>query len=190
MVAGLLATGFCGQVYYRVLLCQGIITGIGMGLLFTPSVAIVSTYFQKKRALASGIVASGSSLGGVIFPIIVRKSLPGVGFRYTLIILSAIVLLTLSISNILLKPRSDVPHRKSGQWLQLSAFKEPTYCLYVIGLFCAFLGLYMPFFYVEQWAVEQGFDGRYGSFKMYYLVSVMNASSVFGRIVPNVFADL
>ena len=189
MVAGIFSTGWCGLVYYRILLCQGIMTGIGMGLIFTPSVAIVSSYFLKRRAFASGIVASGSSLGGVLYPIMVRQILPLIGFRYTLTILASIILVTLVISNLLLSPRIDIPPRKSGQWIQISAFKEPTYCLYIFGLFCSFLGLYMPFFYVEEWAVSKGFDGKHGGFRMYYLVSVLNASSIFGRVVPNIFAD-
>jgi len=47
----------------QVFLAQGVTVGIGSGLLFIPSFAIVSTYFQKKRAFAVGIVTVGSSLG-------------------------------------------------------------------------------------------------------------------------------
>lgn len=49
--------------YYQVFLAQGICVGIGSGLLFTPAVSIVGTYFTTKRAVAMGIVASGSSVG-------------------------------------------------------------------------------------------------------------------------------
>jgi MFS family permease len=43
--------------------------GVGIGLLFLPAVGAVSHHFQKRRALATGIVVSGSSVGGIIFPI-------------------------------------------------------------------------------------------------------------------------
>ena len=49
--------------YYQVFLAQGLVVGIGSGLLFTPAISLVGTYFVKKRALATGIAACGSSLG-------------------------------------------------------------------------------------------------------------------------------
>lgn len=49
--------------YYQVLLAQGFCIGIGVGLVFIPGVAILSTYFSSKLALANGIAAAGSGLG-------------------------------------------------------------------------------------------------------------------------------
>ncbi len=39
-----------------------------MGLLYLPGMAVIMQYFQKKRAVAIGIVFTGSSIGGIIFP--------------------------------------------------------------------------------------------------------------------------
>ena len=49
--------------YYQVFLAQGIVVGLGCGCLLTPSIAIVGTYFSTKRSLATGMAASGSSIG-------------------------------------------------------------------------------------------------------------------------------
>ena len=49
--------------FTQIILAQGICLGIGSGLLFIPSVAIVATYFERKRALAVGISVCGSSVG-------------------------------------------------------------------------------------------------------------------------------
>ena len=46
------------------MLAQGLGVGIGIGLLFLPSLSILSQYFFKRRALAIGIAAAGSSIGG------------------------------------------------------------------------------------------------------------------------------
>ena len=56
--------------YWHLILAQGIANGLGNGLLFTPAVALVSTYFLKKRAFALSIAACGAPVGGVIFPIV------------------------------------------------------------------------------------------------------------------------
>ena len=61
-VLGMMLTSLCHN-YWEVLLAQGFLVGIGNGLLFLPSVAIVPQYFSKRKSLATGIAASGSSIG-------------------------------------------------------------------------------------------------------------------------------
>ena len=62
IVSGMLMTSIC-RSYWQFLLAQGVVVGVGNGLLFLPSIAIVPQYFSKNKALASGIVAAGSSIG-------------------------------------------------------------------------------------------------------------------------------
>lgn len=61
-ILGMMMTSIC-QTYGELLVAQGIVVGIGDGLLFLPSIVIVSQYFDKKRALATGIASMGSSIG-------------------------------------------------------------------------------------------------------------------------------
>lgn len=46
------------------MLAQGFCIGLGGGMLFVPSVAILPTYFSTKIGLAIGLAAAGSSMGG------------------------------------------------------------------------------------------------------------------------------
>ena len=62
VILGTFMLSICKE-YWQVLLAQGICTGLGAGLLFVPSVAIISTYFTTKLATAVGIAACGSSVG-------------------------------------------------------------------------------------------------------------------------------
>ncbi|KAL8720597.1 MAG: hypothetical protein Q9225_002561 [Loekoesia sp. 1 TL-2023] len=64
---GVFATSLCKQ-YWQLFLAQGVVQGLGNGLLFTPTVALISTYFTTKRALALGFAACGAPTGGMIFP--------------------------------------------------------------------------------------------------------------------------
>ena len=48
------------------MLAQGFCIGLGGGMLFVPSVAILPTYFSTKIGLAIGLAAAGSSMGGKI----------------------------------------------------------------------------------------------------------------------------
>lgn len=49
--------------YYQILLAQGICVGLGSGFLGLTSVAVIPLYFSKRRMIATGIAATGSSLG-------------------------------------------------------------------------------------------------------------------------------
>ncbi|KAL8953394.1 MAG: hypothetical protein Q9222_000771 [Ikaeria aurantiellina] len=62
VVFGMMMTSLATK-YWEVLLAQGFCVGLGFGCLYIPSVAIVSTYFSTKRALAVGITSTGGSLG-------------------------------------------------------------------------------------------------------------------------------
>ena len=47
--------------------------GFGLGLTFLPSLSIIGHHFRTRRALAVGIVISGSSAGGIVFPIMLNR---------------------------------------------------------------------------------------------------------------------
>ena len=42
--------------------------GIGLGVMFLPTISVIPQWFQRRRALATGIVVSGASVGGTIYP--------------------------------------------------------------------------------------------------------------------------
>lgn len=54
--------------YYQYMLSQSICSAMGASAVFAAAMGPVGSWFLKKRALAFGIVASGSSLGGCLLP--------------------------------------------------------------------------------------------------------------------------
>jgi MFS family permease len=56
-----------------------------MGLMFSPSVGTLAHHFggSRWRNAAYGAQASGSCLGGVIFPLLARSLFPVLGFGWT-----------------------------------------------------------------------------------------------------------
>lgn len=87
---GTFMTSLC-TTYLQLLLAQGICTGLGNGLMFCPSLSVLSTYFSTKRAQAIGIAASGTATGGIVFPIVAQKLLPNIGFGWTVRVMGFIV---------------------------------------------------------------------------------------------------
>lgn len=63
VVFGFMMLSLCKE-FWQALLAQGFCIGLGGGMLFVPSVAILPTYFSTKIGLAIGLAAAGSSMGG------------------------------------------------------------------------------------------------------------------------------
>lgn len=183
VVLGQMMLSLCKE-YWQVLLAQAFCIGAGTGALFVPSVAILSTYFTTKIASATGLAASGSSLGGVIYPIVFHKLQPQIGFGWTTRVIGFIILATLFVPNTVMKVRVLPAQRRA--LLDLPAFKEIPYTLFVAGAFIGFMGLYMPFFYIQLYAIRGGITDTNFAF---YLLAILNSASIFGRIVPNFVAD-
>ncbi|MCJ1247159.1 hypothetical protein MMC30_004371 [Trapelia coarctata] len=169
--------------YYQIFLAQGLVVGLGCGCLFTPSIAIVGTYFSTKRSLATGMAASGSSIGGIIYPILIRRLIVSVGFPWAVRAMAFIMLGTLALAIALLRPR--LPPRKSGPFYDLAALKDPAYTSFVLGLTLAFIAFFIPFFYAQSYALNIHMDADLS----FYLLSIMNAAGMIGRLLPNAVAD-
>ncbi|KAJ4338998.1 hypothetical protein N0V95_007891 [Ascochyta clinopodiicola] len=192
---GLLFTSFSGEfstshrpVYYQVLLSQGILSGLGMSLLLVPSTAIVPTYFTQNRALAVGLANTGASLGGIIYPILTRRLLANVGFSWAIRATALVVLVTTGIGGLLVRQRSALTKNPAKRTLyEFSCLKDPAYALFIAGIFFTFAGIYIPYFYISAWVRDTAFPVQ--GLSTYYLISIMNAGGLVGRIVPNFVAD-
>lgn len=64
---GIYTTSLC-KTYWQILLAQGVCVGVGNGLVFVPSMTVLSTYFDQNRAFAIGVAASGAATGGLVYP--------------------------------------------------------------------------------------------------------------------------
>ncbi|KAK9781096.1 putative Riboflavin transporter MCH5 [Seiridium cardinale] len=80
-VFGLMLTSVVDS-YVSILLSQAVLSSVGASFIFYPAFSCVSTWFLKKRGAAMGLVAIGSSIGGVIFPFILIKGIPTMGFPW------------------------------------------------------------------------------------------------------------
>ncbi|KAL4759742.1 putative MFS monocarboxylate transporter [Aspergillus foveolatus] len=84
--------------YYQFILSQGVRTLIGDAALFTASLSTASTWFQKKRAFAFGLLLTGTSIGGVVMPICLEYLLSSLRFGWAIRICTFISLALLLIA--------------------------------------------------------------------------------------------
>lgn len=176
-------TSLCTS-YYQVILAQAVCQGLGAGCIYIPSVAILPQYFSTRKALANGIAATGSSLAGVILPIIFHRLQPRIGFPWTVRVMGFICFCTLMVPVSVMRVRIVPKQRR--KLLQLSAFKEMPFVLFCLALFLGFVGFYGPVFYLQVYAIQENIMSANLAF---YLLPMLNAASIFGRVVPNYVAD-
>ncbi|EGP91145.1 unnamed protein product [Zymoseptoria tritici ST99CH_3D1] len=170
--------------YWQLLLTQGIMTGIGGGIIFTPTMGLIGSYFSTRRALAVGCATLGNSIGGMIYPVIVQQLLPKVGFAWTARVLGFVNLACLGLALVYLRPR--LPPRKSGPMVDLSAFKEPTYALLVAGLFMFMWPNYYTFYNITAYGTQR-LNLPFTSATT--LTIVLNGVGLPFRIIPPLCAD-
>ncbi|KAJ7899696.1 MFS general substrate transporter [Mycena leptocephala] len=170
---------------YQIFLAQGLGLGIGAGTVFVPSVAVVSHYFQKRRALAMTIVASGSSLGAVVHPIMLNNTINRLGFATTVRASAGFVGGLLLIACLLMHPRLPPPTSHPPFWKSLPRFaRDPSYVFAVIGMCGYTVGFYFTLFYLQLDAFTHGINQTLS----FYSLVILNASSFVGRLSPGLFA--
>jgi predicted MFS family arabinose efflux permease len=82
-----------------------------------------------------------------------------------------------------MRMRARPPQRR--KIFDLAPWKSPAYSLWVLGTLVAFTGTWTPFYYVGIYAAEIGATSETTAF---YLVAVVTAGSVIGRVLPGVAA--
>ncbi|KAK3374494.1 putative MFS monocarboxylate transporter [Lasiosphaeria ovina] len=72
LLVAIFTTSLCTQ-YYQFFLAQAVLLGASTSLLTWPPMAVVSRSLPSHRGLALGVVVGGSSIGGIIWPIMLAR---------------------------------------------------------------------------------------------------------------------
>jgi len=181
--------------YYQFFLAQALVLGVSSAFLITPSLSTLPKYFHKNRALGMGIVVAGSSTGGIIWPIVLDQLLnhSNLGFGWTIRIVAFIMLPLLGLTCLLLRsPRTVVPSPNEKAQVptakpkaDFSIIKKPAFIFCCAGMAVANLGMFSPFFYISSYATSLNMSTSFS----FYLISMVNGASFFGRILPGILAD-
>jgi MFS family permease len=123
-------------------------------------------------------------IGGIIYPAVFHKLQPCIGFGWATRVIAFIMLTTLMIPITVMRAKVFPSTRRP--FFDSKVLQELPYDFFSIGSFFGMMGMYIPFYYISTYSIEKGIvDGNLG----FYLLTILNAASVFGRIVPNFFAD-
>ena len=176
------------QSLTTVYLSYGLLVGLGIAFVYTPSIACVQPWFNKRRGLASGIASAGVGAGTLILPVVVSYLLIEVNWREALQMMSAGVLLIGLTAGFLLKRAPNLSGNKSGQLpgLTLSAtLKTPSFKWLYMGTLLGAPVMFVPFAHISAAARDAGVPDA----QAVGLVGLIGIGSLVGRFAIGWLAD-
>ncbi|MCB1512364.1 MAG: MFS transporter [Hyphomicrobiaceae bacterium] len=187
--AGFILTGLA-PTFSLVLLLQCVI-GLGASTSFSPLMADVSHWFLRRRGIAVSLAASGSYIGGVVWPLVVGKLITVDDWRLAYIVLGVICIVCIVPLSLLLRRRlpghgvplaADAP---SGATRVIALSPAAVQWLLVGVGFAASFAMAMPHTQLVAMSTDLGFTITQGAAMM----SLVFGGGVFSRLVYGLLAD-
>ena len=176
------------QSLTTVYLSYGLLVGLGIAFVYTPSIASVQPWFNKRRGLASGIASSGVGAGTLILPVVVSYLLTEINWREALQLMSFGVLMIGLTAGFLLKRAPNLSGNTSGQLpgLTLSAaLKTPSFRWLYMGTLLGAPVMFVPFAHISAAARDAGVPDA----QAVGLVGLIGIGSLVGRFAIGWLAD-
>ena len=122
-----------------------------------------------------GVMVTGSSLGGVIFPIMLDRLIqnPKTGYPWAMRISGFLILALQIVAVFTLRARTPPVHRKTPTATLVAPFKEFPFVMMLVGMFILMYGIFIPVNYLALQALEQAHVSESMSL---YLVAIFNGA--------------
>jgi OFA family oxalate/formate antiporter-like MFS transporter len=157
--------------------------GIGVGLVYVPSVGAVQPWFTSNRAFASGIAVAGIGAGNIAGPLLAAWWIEAFGWRGAYVGLSIFVLLFGGVAACLLKNKVVIKTENTTS-IRHALRTAPFWLLYA-SLTLSCVGLFVPMVHLGAYAQDLGYTAAQGV----TLVSLIGLGSLLGRFTVGPFAD-
>ncbi|KAK2735003.1 hypothetical protein FQN57_001379 [Myotisia sp. PD_48] len=183
-IFGLMMTSISTK-YYQILLSQSVCSGIGCSFIFSPSITAPQTWFNKHRGIVGGLTVAGSSIGGIVFPLMLNRLIVKIGYGWAMRVSVFMIIILLLLAIFTIKSNRKHTPDRFNPMNYIRPFKELNFSVMCLAQFFFFLGLYAPFNFVVVQAIHLGMDRNLA----FSLVPIINAASLFGRTIPSIIAD-
>ena len=160
--------------------------GLGVGLVYVPSVGTVQPWFSANRALASGIAIAGIGAGNIAGPLLAAWWIALLGWRGAFVAMAAFVLVLGASAVAMLQEKRDASVRGEAAGASLAeALRTRPFWLLYGSLVLSCIGLFVPMVHLGPYAQDAGFSEAEGV----ALVSLIGLGSLLGRFAIGPFAD-
>merc|ERR1719228_353951 len=135
-------------------LFYGVLAGLGLGLIYVPSMLTVGYYFTKKLSTVTGLCAAGSGLGTFIIAPLISSLAHNLDWRASVRGLAVLSGLTLLAGLLLVPgPKKKKQRRTSEEEGSLSELvRMPTFLLLLLANIPAPMAVYIPYTYLPSLA--------------------------------------
>lgn len=152
--AAFLISSWSTEVWHLILL-QGVVAALGSAMLFSPTTLFVDEWFRDgNRATAYGVTLSSKNIVGTACPFLFYGLLQSLGFRWTLRIWAAVVLVT-GLLGILIMPKSTTAVSKRPRKIPWAFLKHQTFYIYALANTFFSCGYGLPQTYLPQYASNE-----------------------------------
>ena len=151
MSVGLFLSSYAPSILF-LYFSYGLLLGIGTSLCATMALIVSADYFDKHLSLATGIVASGSSFGTLVFPPTLQILVERYGWQTTFRIMGLGGIL-MAITGLVYRSvnRNHVPLPANGnQFFDTSVLKNRAFVLWTIATTVAGFGYFIPHFFLVR----------------------------------------
>ncbi|KAJ4251046.1 hypothetical protein NW762_011696 [Fusarium torreyae] len=182
------------KTYWQFMLCFGVFGSIGTGINCTTGIGVVGKLFVRKRGLAMGVAVMGTSLGSIIFPLLLRSTFRSLGWAWSMRIVALVVAIVTVLGVICYLPFqrlviADSSKQKkteeSGSALDLSAWKNPAFAFVSCGVFMIEFVVFGIGGLLPTISTGAGFTAEDG----YTLLAILGACSCVGRFTMGILGD-
>jgi MFS family permease len=185
---GLMATSWATSLF-AVYLSYGLLVGLGIALVYTPSIASVQPWFTTRRGLAGGIASSGVGAGTLLVPVLVAMAIGPMPWREAMQVLALGVLVLGLLAAALLRRAPAAPSSGSGgsaSGLSLrETLRSPTFRWLYLATVLASPVMFIPFAHVSASARDLGLGEAFAV----GLVGLIGVGSLVGRFAIGLLAD-
>ncbi|CAI9632382.1 unnamed protein product [Alternaria burnsii] len=173
--------------FWLVLMTQGLLMGLTIAFGVQPALTVVGQHFKERRALAMGLVSTGSALGGIGFPLMFEQLLPKVGFSNSLRLAAVKIAVCyfIALCTSTSKPSGKPDRKDFASLIDFRGFLDRSYAVLCIGTWFAILGLWIPAYYLKSYA-----NAVYaGNTVSKYFLCMLNGSSIVGATFGGFLGD-
>jgi MFS family permease len=190
---GMMGLANCEKVWQFVL-SFSLLVGVGNGFTGPPCIGVVAHYFNRRRGLMCSLASAGGSIGGIIFPIMMRKLYAEVGYTWAVRVFAFVLGACYIVAIALMKER--LPHKitKGNRWqkilsyttaFDLKGLKSLDFLFLCLGCSFAECGVLIVATYHASFARAHGFSLS----TAYMLISTAHLGGLPARWISGYMSD-
>ncbi len=187
IAGGLFATS-AAQSMGAIYLSYGVVIGLGVALVYTPSIACVQPWFSTRRGMAAGIASAGIGAGTLVVPLLVVAAISLQQWRDAMRLAGVAVLLA-GLSATLLLRRAPAAIGRAGTVVPGLSLREALRTRRFQWLYLATVlaapPMFVPFAHASAAARDMGISDA----RAVGLVGLIGIGSLAGRFAIGALAD-